>query len=274
LVISLLTLTLVGCYTTLATLSAKFPANTFTLGILPASTTIALDLTWTLALTAGNSMTVSLTKVGNASYCNYYSATVSPASFSFVVPEAGTYSLQVTTAESRVMPYTIVATAAGATHTFDNVGTSYNFGKGIYLVNIGNTCADLRIESNNPGNYDYFNYFKPSDTTGISNVDIGCFSQPSAASISTAFTETGVYYMIPHSMGVSGLWTTSTVTINFNCYDAVCGNGIKEGSEECDNGNTVGCLDCVADPSYSCGGALTTPCTCWLSRFDYDIINK
>lgn len=64
LVISLLTLTLVGCYTTLATLSAKFPANTFTLGILPASTTIALDLTWTLALTAGNSMTVSLTKVG------------------------------------------------------------------------------------------------------------------------------------------------------------------------------------------------------------------
>ena len=191
-----------------------------------------------------------------------------------MVPEAGTYSLQVTTAESRVMPYTIVATAAGATHTFDNVGTSYNFGKGIYLVNIGNTCADLRIESNNPGNYDYFNYFKPSDTTGISNVDIGCFSQPSAASISTAFTETGVYYMIPHSMGVSGLWTTSTVTINFNCYDAVCGNGIKEGSEECDNGNTVGCLDCVADAAYSCGGAFTHRCSCSLPMFDYDMISK
>lgn len=90
-------------------------------------------------------MTVSLTKVGNASRCNFNSATVSPASFSFVVPETGTYSLQVTTAQSKIVPYTLVATAAGTTHTFDNVGASYHFGKGTYLVNIGSTCTDLRI---------------------------------------------------------------------------------------------------------------------------------
>lgn len=54
LAISLLTLSLAVCYTTLATLSAEFPANTFTLGVLSASTTIALELTWTVALTGGN----------------------------------------------------------------------------------------------------------------------------------------------------------------------------------------------------------------------------
>ena len=111
-IIFLLGLALVGCYRTLGTISVDFPANTYTLAAIPTSTSIDLVLNWTIPLTIGNSLDVKLTKVGNSSACFYYSATVSPASFSFVVPEAGTYSLQVTTAESRVMPYTIVATAA------------------------------------------------------------------------------------------------------------------------------------------------------------------
>lgn len=37
---------------------------------------------------------------------------------------------------------------------------------------------------------------------------------------------------------------------------------------------TVGCLDCVADAAYSCGGAFTQWCSCSLPMFDYDMISK
>ena len=78
--------------------------------------------------------------------------------------------------------------------------------------------------------------------------------------------------MIPHSF-TTGLWVTSSATVYFRCYDHVCGDGIREGSEQCDNGNTTGCVNCIADPSYSCVAVTPTsgPCNCWLPSFVYDL---
>ena len=128
------------------------------------------------------------------------------------------------------------------------------------------------IESAEWARYDYFNFFYPSDIPAVTNIDYGCFSQPSASSIAAPFTEAGVYYMIPHSF-TTGLWVTSSATVYFRCYDHVCGDGIREGSEQCDNGNTTGCVNCIADPSYSCVAVTPTsgPCNCWLPSFVYDL---
>lgn len=216
-------------FRTLASFSANFPANTFTLGALSASTQINFDLNWTLPL-SNPPLTVSLTKVGNGTSCNSNSLSSSPANFSFAVTESGNYSIQVTTGEYKPIPYTLVATIGATTMTFTDVGTSYHFGKGIYLINIPSTCANAKIESSEASNYDgYFNFFYPSDIPGVINVDAGCWSQPSSSAISTTFNETGVYYMIPGS-SITGLWVTATSTIHFRCYDTVCGDGIREGS--------------------------------------------
>ena len=169
---------LVESYRTLASFSPNFPANTFTLGALSASTHISFHLNWTLPLS--NPLTVSLTKVGNGTSCNSNSLASSPANFNFVATEGGNYSIQVTTGESKPIPYTLVATIGAKTMTFTGVGTSYNFGKGIYLINIPSTCANAKIESSEASNYDYFNIFYPSDIPAVSNVDYGCFSQPSS----------------------------------------------------------------------------------------------
>ena len=35
-------------------------------------------------------------------------------------------------------------------------------------------------------------------------------------------------------------------------FTSVCGNSKLQGSEECDNGDAIGCRNCVVDTGYSC----------------------
>jgi cysteine-rich repeat protein len=43
-----------------------------------------------------------------------------------------------------------------------------------------------------------------------------------------------------------------------------CGDGVKGGSEQCDNGNKIGCqTGCKFDAGYSCSGAFGQPSVCF-----------
>lgn len=255
---------------TLGRFTSNFPANTYSVRGLRASNRIDFRLNWSLPLT--NSLTIGLTKVGDGTMCNSTTVSISPAIFDFTVAENGDYSVQITSSEQIPIPYTLAVTAKGTTTTYTDVGVSYNFGKGVYLINIPTACTYGAIESPDWARYDYFNFFRPSQIPTITSIDIGAFSQPSANIISAPFSEAGIYYMIPDS-STGGLWVTSRATIDFRCYDPVCGDGIREGSEQCDNGNNTGCVNCIADPSYSCVAVTPTsgPCNCWLPSFIYDI---
>lgn len=45
--------------------------------------------------------------------------------------------------------------------------------------------------------------------------------------------------------------------------DAVCGNGIVESGEECDNGNKIGCsFNCKIDQGFKCTSTLGFPSVC------------
>lgn len=56
------------------------------------------------------------------------------------------------------------------------------------------------------------------------------------------------------------------------CNDNVCGDGIRTMSQQCDNGNIAGCLNCTIDSTTSCGGDPTlTPCNCSNSNLVFNL---
>ncbi len=73
-------------------------------------------------------------------------------------------------------------------------------------------------------------------------------------------------------------WSCSFVGgMSFNpsaCTAQVCGDGIRSGTEECDDGNNIdndGCTACEIDTWFDCSGAIgeTTVCECMRVRKDY-----
>ena len=48
--------------------------------------------------------------------------------------------------------------------------------------------------------------------------------------------------------------------------DIYCGDGIKGGNEQCDNGNKTGCkTGCVPDLGYTCTGATGSLSKCFIA---------
>jgi hypothetical protein len=71
-----------------------------------------------------------------------------------------------------------------------------------------------------------------------------------------------------------GCQTGCAPDLGFTCTGAIgaastcavtCGDGVKGGSEQCDNGNKIGCQTngCKFDAGYSCSGAFGQPSVCF-----------
>ncbi len=44
---------------------------------------------------------------------------------------------------------------------------------------------------------------------------------------------------------------------------SICGDGLLTPEEECDNGNTTGCINCIKSPGYTCKNTLKTSSKCF-----------
>ena len=63
------------------------------------------------------------------------------------------------------------------------------------------------------------------------------FSNNQSVNTTATFSKAGIY-VLRLKADDSQLWYTDDVTITVNEHSAVCGDGIKEGNEQCDDGNT------------------------------------
>jgi cysteine-rich repeat protein len=96
-------------------------------------------------------------------------------------------------------------------------------------------------------------------TTSVTSNDDG---GEGACSLITRDLAAGTYYV--RVRGYSATATIANYSVNISATSIVCGNGVREGAEACDDGNTVNNDGCVADcsaiePNYVCA-APGQPC--------------
>jgi hypothetical protein len=116
-------------------------------------------------------------------------------------------------------------------------------------------------------------YFSPIQVLqGVSNIDNGCASYLATPNLVVSFPQIGTYYFIIGNVQIADFkyLVDSNIVINMMCLDS-CGDGIKQGTEQCDNGNITGCLNCIVDSYYSCGGNITAnSCLCAIPNTRYN----
>lgn len=265
LILCLSALSNIYCQTILATLTPDLPGDVFRVGDLNVGESFSAAVTWT----GGSSLDVFIQPAGGFATLQ---ALTSGSSFIFTASSAVVHSFRVVTSSQGLVPYSVLVTYRGATTAYTDLAVSYNYYKKVFYYNLPQ-CSSPTVESTDSGLFNYFNYFLPSQLPA-SNVDIGAASYPSSANISINLPESGTYALIVQSTYLAGTYSImSTPTIHIKCYSIVCGNGIFESGEACDNGNTTGCLNCVANPAYTCGGnnPAGTACTCLPSTLIYNL---
>ena len=250
---------------TLATLVVDLPGDVIRVGALTVGESFSATVTWSSA----DVLSAYIQPTGGAAVSQ---ALTSGSSFTFTATMAVVHFFRVVDSTQNPVPYSVSVTYRGVTTPYTDLAVSYNYNKKFFYYNL-QQCASPTVESADSGLFSYFNYFLPSQLPA-SDVDIGAASYPSASNISISLGESGRYGLMVQSNYPSNTYQImSTATIHIKCYSGTCGNGIYESGEACDNGNTTGCLNCVANSAYTCGGNNPggTPCPCFPSSLIFNM---
>jgi cysteine-rich repeat protein len=160
-------------------------------------------------------------------------------------------------------------TDSGGTQTVNDIWYTYTATcNGLLTVT---TCSDLGGNSNYdsdlvlyPGNA----ACPPPANTVIAcnDDDTGhpCGSAPPWSSTLTTQVTSGSTYILRVG-GWANTTDRGTGVVNITCQVAVCGNGVVEAGEQCDDGNNIpgdGCTNCQIDPNCTAACTLTEPEAC------------
>ena len=150
----------------------------------------------------------------------------SPYSFSYTATITGTHYFRIGSSSAQPIDYYLTVTRNGATINCSNYAVSYNYLKKMQYSFLP-ACKTATMESPDSTLFAGLNLFYPSQLP-VADIDVGCTTFVSSVNTSIILNQTGIYGVAFQSNYPANTYTIQvTPTIYINCYDNICGNGIK-----------------------------------------------